>query len=59
MASTVSNESVYFDGVFGFELPHGGSREDVEAVYPDIVGSINSVLGRQWPMDCWVMVSTR
>ena len=36
---------VYFDGVFGFELPYGGSREDVEAVYPDIVGSINSGFG--------------
>ena len=50
---------VYFDGVFGFEVPYGANREDVGAIYPDIVGSINSGLGRQWPMGCWVMVSTR
>ena len=31
---------VYFDDVFEFEVPYGASREDVEAVYPDIVGSV-------------------
>ena len=36
---------VYFDGVFGFEVPYGASREDVGAIYPDIVGSINSGFG--------------
>jgi len=36
---------VYFDGVFGGELPYGASRGDVEAVYPDIVGSIHSGFG--------------
>ena len=36
---------VYFDGVFRGELPYGGSRGDVGAVYPDIVGSTNSGFG--------------
>ena len=41
----IARIEVYFDGVFGFELPYGASRGDVEAAYPDIVGSINSGFG--------------
>ncbi|GIR71167.1 MAG: hypothetical protein CM15mP74_24180 [Halieaceae bacterium] len=50
MASDGMNgNEVYFDGLFGFELLRRPS-EDVEAVYPDIVGSKTPVLGRQYPM---------
>lgn len=38
----IERVEVYLDGVYAFDAPYGGSREDVAAVFPDFDTALNS-----------------